>query len=194
MNSQEIIEFPIVVVDVKRREIKTTFQTYVKPTIDPQLTEFCTELTGITQEQVDQGVTIQDAMRQVHMFLGKAGLFSSEFIFMSCGDFDGNHLLKEAKEKEFFVPNYFKRWINIKKAFPIHKFDASKQPYDFTNMNTIHRCKPTVRGMPQMLSQCGLELEGRHHSGIDDAKNLARVAINLMEDGYQFTQGMVKVT
>ena len=44
-----------------------------------------------------------------------------------------------------------------------------------------------------MFESCGLELEGRHHSGIDDAKNIARIAINLLESGYEFTQGMVHV-
>ena len=107
--------------------MKDTFQTYVKPTIDPQLTDFCTELTGITQEQVDQGVTLDEALKQVHMFLGKNGLFKEEFVFMSCGDFDGNMLSREAKAKEFFVPNYLKRWINIKKTFPIHMFDETKK-------------------------------------------------------------------
>ena len=58
LNSQEIIEFPVVVIDVKTRVIKSVFQTYVKPTLDPQLTPFCTELTGIVQEQVDGGVDI----------------------------------------------------------------------------------------------------------------------------------------
>ena len=50
MKSQEIIEFPIVIVDVKNKCVKGIFQTYVKPVIDPKLTEFCTELTGITQD------------------------------------------------------------------------------------------------------------------------------------------------
>ena len=58
MNSQEIIEFPVVIIDVKQKAIKAVFQTYVKPVLDPQLTPFCTELTGITQEQVDGGVSI----------------------------------------------------------------------------------------------------------------------------------------
>ena len=44
-----------------------------------------------------------------------------------------------------------------------------------------------------MLEKCGLALEGRHHSGLDDSKNIARVAMNLMENGYEFTQGMVHV-
>lgn len=43
----EIIEFPVVVIDVKQRKIVGEFHTYVKPTIHPQLTEFCQKLTGI---------------------------------------------------------------------------------------------------------------------------------------------------
>ena len=43
----EIIEFPVVIVDVKTNFIKSIFHTYVRPADYPQLTKFCTELTGI---------------------------------------------------------------------------------------------------------------------------------------------------
>jgi inhibitor of KinA sporulation pathway (predicted exonuclease) len=55
----EIIEFPVVVVDVKQQKIVAEFHTYVKPVVEPKLTPFCTQLTGIQQSQVDSGVTIQ---------------------------------------------------------------------------------------------------------------------------------------
>ena len=110
---------------------------------------------------------------------------------MSCGDFDGNTLAREAKTKQFFVPNYLKRWINIKKTFPINKYDSSKMALNFDNYETIINAKAQVTGMTQMLELCGLELEGRHHSGLDDSKNIARVALNLMKNGFEFTQGMV---
>lgn len=34
-----------------------------------------------------------------------------------------------------------------------------------------------------MLESLGLEFEGREHSGIDDAKNIARVVVQLVKDG-----------
>ena len=37
---QEIIEFPAVIVDCKEKKIVDTFQTYVKPSKYPELTEF----------------------------------------------------------------------------------------------------------------------------------------------------------
>ena len=121
-------------------------------------------------------------------------MLGSEFIFMSCGDFDGHTLKSEAKRKKLQIPSYLRRWINLKKAFPIHKFDADKPALDFSTPKTIKECRAQVNGMTQMLDVCGLQLEGRHHSGIDDAKNIARVAIKLLESGYEFTQGMVHVS
>ena len=104
------------------------------------LTPFCTELTGITQSQVDGGIDITEALKQVHVFLGQEGLYASEFIFMSCGDFDGKTLAREAKAKQLFIPNYLKRWINLKKVFPMHKFNANKPELDFSTPKTIKTC------------------------------------------------------
>jgi len=95
----------------------------VKPEIDPQLTPFCTELTGITQEQVDGGVPLSEALNQAHAFLEAQGIFQHEFVFMSCTDFHGNHLKRESKAKNITVANYMKRWINILKVFPVHLLD-----------------------------------------------------------------------
>ncbi|CAK8698592.1 unnamed protein product [Clavelina lepadiformis] len=41
-----------------------------------------------------------------------------------------------------------------------------------------------------MLANIGLNFEGRHHCGRDDAKNLARIVIRLMQDGavFQFNE------
>eukprot|EP01114_Cavostelium_apophysatum_P016350 TRINITY_DN4628_c0_g1_i3.p1 TRINITY_DN4628_c0_g1~~TRINITY_DN4628_c0_g1_i3.p1 ORF type:complete len:104 (-),score=11.80 TRINITY_DN4628_c0_g1_i3:98-409(-) len=54
----EIIEFPSVLVKASSLEIVTEFQTFVKPTVNPILTKFCTELTGITQDQVEGGMIL----------------------------------------------------------------------------------------------------------------------------------------
>ena len=129
------------IIDVKQKAIKAEYQIYVKPTIDTQLTPYCTDLTGITQEKVDEGTSITDALKLVHLFLGNQGLFGTEFVFMSNGEFYGNQLTKEARTKNFFVPSYFKRWINLKKAFPLHKFNSDAPVYDFNNSTTINKCK-----------------------------------------------------
>lgn len=183
----EIIEFPVVIIDVKAQAIKSVFHTYVKPTIRPEITPFCTELTGITQEQVDGGMTLQHALRELHLFLGKEGIFQTEFIFLSCGDYDGKHLKEEAALKGLFVPNYLKRWINIKKTFPLHLFDGCEPVYDFSSTETIRHCKPVTKWMTDMLETCKLPLLGKHHSGIDDAKNIAGIVIECLKKGATFS-------
>ena len=40
-------------------------------------------------------------MKQVHEFLEAEGMFQTEFVFMSAGDFDGNQIAREAKLKNF---------------------------------------------------------------------------------------------
>jgi len=45
----EIIQFPAVLISVRSGCIVDTFNTYVRPVERPQLSAFCTDLTGITQ-------------------------------------------------------------------------------------------------------------------------------------------------
>lgn len=47
--NQEIIEFPTLLYNIQERKVEATFHKYVKPVQDPTLSEFCTQLTGITQ-------------------------------------------------------------------------------------------------------------------------------------------------
>ena len=49
LSRPEIIEFPAVLLKTQKLEITDEFKSYCRPVINPLLTEFCTELTGITQ-------------------------------------------------------------------------------------------------------------------------------------------------
>lgn len=46
------VEFPAVLLNTSTGEIESEFHTYVQPQEHPVLSEFCTELTGITQVSV----------------------------------------------------------------------------------------------------------------------------------------------
>jgi ERI1 exoribonuclease 3 len=59
----EIIEFPVLLVNARSLATEATFHTYVCPTVHRQLTAFCTELTGITQDKVDGQPTLQETMQ-----------------------------------------------------------------------------------------------------------------------------------
>lgn len=167
LNPQEIIEFPTVILDVKNNKIVSEFHTYVKPEQYPVLTDFCTQLTGITQDKVDNGVLLLDALKQHTQFLQDNGLLKPDgptMAFVTCGDWDLKTCLP--KQLEFLkvdVPAHYKNWINIKFKFHDH-----------------YRVRP--KGMTDMLNHLGLDLIGRHHSGIDDTRNIASICMKMIED------------
>lgn len=115
-------------------------------------------------------------------------MFGSEFVFASCGDFDGLQLMRESKYKNFKVPNYLKRWINLKKVFSVEQANPK-----FNEVDYVKAAKPVTGGMTDMLKSFGIKLEGRHHSGIDDSRNLASIVVEMLKSGFVFSQGMVNV-
>eukprot|EP01098_Paradermamoeba_levis_P004763 TRINITY_DN2034_c0_g1_i1.p1 TRINITY_DN2034_c0_g1~~TRINITY_DN2034_c0_g1_i1.p1 ORF type:complete len:250 (+),score=62.26 TRINITY_DN2034_c0_g1_i1:86-751(+) len=167
----EIIEFPIVLLNVKTLKVEEEFHTYCRPTRIPKLTAFCTELTGIQQETVNNAPVFEEVYQQVDDWLRSKNLVDSQskrvnFAFVTCGDWDLKTMLpKQTQLSGLHFPKYFKEWINIKHAF-----------------GSFFNVRPS--GMTGMLSHLGMQLEGRHHSGIDDCRNITRVMIRLLEQGY----------
>lgn len=51
---QEIIEFPSVIVNGLTGQLEACFRTYVRPACNPNLSDYCKNLTGIQQIQMDQ--------------------------------------------------------------------------------------------------------------------------------------------
>lgn len=171
---QEIIEFPVVPINLKTGVIEKDliFHYYIKPVKLPILTEFCQGLTGIKQEQVDQGIILEEALELLHNHLTKSGILNKNWCFVTCGDWDLQTCLKsECKKKEIPLKKYMKRWINIKKIFR-KEFEVSSKSF----------------GMPYMLEYFKLKLEGNHHSGIDDSKNISQIALKFIEKGVKFNQ------
>ena len=111
LECQEIIEFPVVPIDVAGLKIldDKIFHTYVKPTVVPQITPFCTGLTGITQETTDKGVSIQEALSKLDKWMNDNGFTENNSTFITCGQWDLKTCLKkEAEYKKINLPSYLK--------------------------------------------------------------------------------------
>ncbi|CAF0956251.1 unnamed protein product [Brachionus calyciflorus] len=164
-------------VNCKNFEIESVFHQYVEPMVNKKLTKFCTDLTGITQEMVDGKSNIIDTLKLADEWIHKnqdlkidENGFGKNFIFLLCGDWDLIKMLpSQCKYFNIEYPNYFKKWINIKKSFA-----------DLTSH--------FPKGMPVMLNALNLSLDGRHHSGIDDCRNIAKIAKEMANRGYVFKQ------
>lgn len=95
--------------------------------------------------------------------------------FLTCGDWDLKSMLPRQLQEFQGEPGLdgsgnlvapFNKWINVKRPF-MKQFQLRHNP-----------------GMAGMLKKLKLELEGRHHSGIDDCKNILRIVRKLRELGW----------
>lgn len=168
----EIIEFPVLALNVKTKIIDFKFHHYIKPKVHPKLTAFCTELTGITQDTVDKAIYLEEAFKLFEDFLIINKLNEKNFLFVTCGDWDLKTCIRnECKYKNLEYPKYFKQWVNIKKVFADYKEDPKFKV-----------------GMVGMLNDLNMKLDGKHHSGIDDCHNISKIAVFLLEKNINFTK------
>eukprot|EP00759_Apiculatamorpha_spiralis_P041274 PhF_6_TR39876/c0_g1_i1/m.59287/K18418/ERI3, PINT1; ERI1 exoribonuclease 3 len=160
-NPIEIIEFPTVIVDVSSMSIVAEFHEYVKPVHNPILTPFCTSLTGITQDTVDQASPFPEVYKRFQAWMASLPEeMTKDPLFVTCGDWDLKTMLPtQCTVSGVPIPAYLKSWCNVKKIYG------------------------NGRGMDSMLNGLGLPLVGRHHNGLDDARNIASICIELMKRG-----------
>jgi len=174
----EIIEFPVVLLNLSTGEIESEFHEYVMPTEHPRLSPFCTELTGISQETVDSGVPLPTCLLLFNKWFAriaeeyKLDKNSKGGLYTCCtwSDWDLNLCLEnECKRKQQKKPEPLRNWIDIRAVY--------KQFY---------QRKP--QGLNGGLRDLGLEFQGREHSGIEDARNTARLVWKMVEDGCRLHQ------
>ena len=148
----EIIEIGAVLVAPGTPADGREFQTFVQPVRHPILSEFCQELTSIRQEDVEDAPGFPEALSRLNGFLGCVGWV----VFCSWGDYDRRQLLADCKFHGVKYP-FGKVHLNLKASFA----------------KRMH-CRPC--GMEQVARMLHMDLRGTHHRGIDDARNIARVA------------------
>ncbi|XP_011476202.2 ERI1 exoribonuclease 2 [Oryzias latipes] len=182
-SSQEIIEFPAVLLNTSTGDIDSEFHTFVQPQEHPTLSEFCTELTGITQVQVEAGLPLQICLSRFTRWLqslqlemgftfpnkqqGSSSSLSTQKLctFLTWSDWDlGVCLQYECKRKQLHKPDVFNNWIDLRSTYRLW-----------------YNRKP--KGLNGALQDLGLQFDGREHSGLDDARNTARLAAKMMRDG-----------
>ena len=172
----EIIEFPVLKINAKTLETESIFHTYVQPVIHQKLNPVCTEITGITQEMVDGQPMLPKTLIMLDEWMKKEGLLEKgvNFCFVTCGDWDlKKGLPVNCDYLDIAYPDYLKRWINIKTYF---QAIVGKKGH----------------GMKTMLQDLKLTLDGKHHSGIDDSKNIAKILRELVRRNERLAQGLVE--
>jgi inhibitor of KinA sporulation pathway (predicted exonuclease) len=149
--SSEVIEFGCALVSLTDFSIVKKQSILVKPQFS-KISPFCTELTTITQELLDeQGVPFSQALEIL-----KKEFKPRDLSWASYGDYDRVQIDRNCEL--YNIANPFGRThINVKNVFAI-KNKLSKEV-----------------GLGQALDKLGLKFEGVEHRGIWDAINIVKI-------------------
>jgi 3'-5' exoribonuclease 1 len=148
----EIIEIGAVEMLAADAKPSREFARFIRPVATQALSAFCTDLTSITQADVDSADGFSVVFREFLDWIG-----GDAFIFCSWGQYDLNQIRQDCLRHDFPFPTVLENHINIKKLYA-----------------EVQNTRPM--GMSGALHHAGLPLTGRHHRGIDDARNIAALA------------------
>jgi inhibitor of KinA sporulation pathway (predicted exonuclease) len=151
----EIIEVGLCTLDIASGQRLARRSILVRPERS-RVSAFCTQLTTLTQEQIDQGISFAEACQIL-----REEYASRERVWASYGDYDRALFEKQCLQRRIPYP-FGTRHLNLKTLFP------------------VLFAHPREVGMATALQLLGLPLEGTHHRGGDDAWNIAAIASTML--------------
>ena len=151
----EIIEIGICPIDTKSGNVLEKRSIIVKPTYST-VSKFCTSLTTLTQEDVDKGISFNDACSiLVNEYETK------KYVWSSYGFFDRDQFEIQCERENVQYPFSYAH-INVKILFAL--------------VNSLKR----QVGMTDALKILNIPLKGIHHRGGDDAQNIAQILSRIL--------------
>lgn len=144
----EIIEIGLATLDTATCERVKKESILVRPERS-RVSAFCTELTTLTQDDVEHGMSLADACARL-----KKRYRSRNLTWASFGDYDRRQFERQCAR------------------------DGIQYPFGATHLNVKNLLAFALGmrhevGMAKALELAGLPLEGTHHRGVDDAWNIA---------------------
>ena len=152
----EIIEIGAVCLTPNAEADVREFSAFVRPIASPVLSEFCTQLTSIRQEDVAGADIFETVFPQFLAWIGE-----EPFRLVSWGRYDLDQFRLECRRCGLPFPAAFKSHIDLKKVFA-----------------RARRINPV--GLKAALDLLEIPLVGTHHRGIDDAKSTACIARKIL--------------
>lgn len=152
----EILEIGYALVNLDTGEVEKNAGIIIRPsksTVSP----FCTSLTTITPEMASKGVDIDIAIHRMTNHLGSL----KKYPLVSWGDYDVKMLRKTFPRDYPFAD----RHLNLKLVWAL----VSGHPKEV--------------GMETALKVENIPLDGTHHRGVDDARNIAKLALRVFAHG-----------
>lgn len=151
----EIIEIGLCTLDVGTCERRDRARWLVRPERS-EVSPFCLQLTGLTEDDLRQGVSFADACAAL-----RDGFLSHQRVWASFGEYDRMKFESQCGARGIAYP-FGSRHLNVKALLAL--------AYGL----------PQEVGMSRALEMMNLPLEGVHHRGEDDAWNIAGILARLL--------------
>jgi inhibitor of KinA sporulation pathway (predicted exonuclease) len=166
--SGSIIQIGAVVGDIETKKILEKLSVVVNP--KEQISNYIINLTGITQEQVDNGVDLYTAYLRLIDLIARHRTFVNPITW---GGGDSEELKKQVYsyciENNITQPEswcFGRRWIDVKTIFVSLRF-ANRQQIQ--------------GGLARSMIKLGLKFNGRKHNAADDAENTFHMYCAILE-------------
>ncbi len=157
----EIIEIGVCLLNTTTGDISDSRGILVKPERS-EVSDFCTSLTTITQAMLDaEAVSFSEACAIL-----RKDYHAEALRWASYGAYDQKMMFQQCSSKGIAYP-FSGDHINVKTMFA--QLKGLKKP----------------TGMAGALGKLGIALEGTHHRGVDDARNIAKILYWNLQQGRQ---------
>lgn len=139
-------------------EVIDEFAKFLKPTKFPYISNFCNELTTITQQDIDNA---DEANFVLAEFFAWARKDSADVTYVSWGHYDKRQLRDDLKLNRF-TQGIIDELINDKNHLSLKHW--------YGDYKKIKPC-----GLGRAIENEKFKFEGTAHRGIDDAKNITKI-------------------
>jgi len=150
--TMETIEIGAVILDDKFNKI-AEYDSFIKPKLNPVLSDFCKQLTSITQDDVDKARSFPEVWKELTQVFNK-----EDVIMCSWGAYDRNQLIADLLLHGITEAPFWSQHVNLKEVF----------------REVMKRGKSC--GVAKALRIINISFDGTHHRGIDDARMIHKIA------------------
>lgn len=155
----EVIEIGAVMINPYGENIGS-FNKFIQPTINPELSSFCKKLTSISQEQVDRAKKFPEVIEEFKEWIG---VYDEAYMLGSWGKFDRD-ILRVNSALHKLEDDWLDNYINLRKQYQ------------------AIRNNPKKVGLKNTIKREGFEFSGVHHRAISDAENLAKIFSKFIDE------------
>ena len=155
----EIIEIGALKISDKQI-IVSEFNCFIKPINHPILSEFCKNLTSITQAEIDKSELFPSVIEKFRQWID---LENEDYLLCSWGYYDRKQLIADCNLHQFDF-EWASKHISLK--------------HQYADIKKLNR----PIGLGKAISSEGMQFEGTAHRGINDAKNIARIFLRYFND------------